>query len=158
MTFCYEKLGRNEDGIQLSREVYARSMAIRLPEGQKYLYALNLSVSLINASHHSEAKSFLRELLPKARRVLGAENMRYIKLRFNYASCLYQAISPHHVDGAARDDLVESVTIFEDLLPTARRVLGPAHPFTDSTQKNLKTARAKLQYWGLASQLGAFKS
>ena len=89
--------------------------------------------------------------------MLGAENMRYIKLRFNYASCLYQAISPHHVDGAARDDLVESVTIFEDLLPTARRVLGPAHPFTDSTQKNLKTARAKLQYWGLASQLGAFK-
>ena len=62
-----------------------------------------------------------------------------------------------HVDGAARDDLVESVTIFEDLLPTARRVLGPAHPFTDSTQKNLNTARAKLQYWGLASQLGAFK-
>ena len=62
--------------------------------------------------------------------------------------------SAANVDGAARDDLVESETIFEDLLPTARRVLGPTHPFTESTQENLKIARAKLQFWGLASQLG----
>ena len=58
--------------------------------------------------------------------------------RRNYAAVLYED------DDATPDDLREAVTTLEDLERTARRVLGSAHPTTESIEVELRDARAAL--------------
>ena len=57
-------------------------------------------------------------------------------LKPGYAMALYKA------DGATVGDLNEAVTTLEEIEPTARRVLGGAHPLTVDIWKTLKIARA----------------
>ena len=60
-------------------------------------------------------------------------------MRALYAEVLYN-------DAAATlDDLREAVTTLEEIEPTARRVLGGAHPLTVSIGGALRDARAKLR-------------
>ena len=47
-------------------------------------------------------------------------------------------------DSATLDDLREAVTTLEDAAPTARRVLGGAHPITGGIEECLRGARATL--------------
>ena len=46
---------------------------------------------------------------------------------------------------ATLDDLRESVRTFEEIEPTARRVLGGAHPITTQIERYLQDARAVLR-------------
>ena len=48
-------------------------------------------------------------------------------------------------NGATLDDLREAVTLLEDLEPTARRVLGGAHPLIKGFEDELQDARAALR-------------
>ena len=48
-------------------------------------------------------------------------------------------------EGATIDDLREAVNTFEDLAPTARRVLGGAHPLTSMIVAGLRAARENLR-------------
>ena len=48
-------------------------------------------------------------------------------------------------DRATLDDVREAVTTLEDVAPTARRVLGGAHPTTTGIEKSLRNARALLR-------------
>ena len=59
-------------------------------------------------------------------------------MRSIYASALYND------PGATLDDLREAVTTFEEIGPTARRVLGGAHPDTRGIEDELRDARAAL--------------
>ena len=43
---------------------------------------------------------------------------------------------------ATLDDLNEAVTTLEEIEPTARRVLGGAHPLVGSIEEDLQNARA----------------
>ena len=45
---------------------------------------------------------------------------------------------------ATLDDLREAATMLEEIEPTARRVLGGAHPLTVDIEGDLRNARAKL--------------
>ena len=56
----------------------------------------------------------------------------------NYAGALYSDPS------ATLDNLREAVTTLEETEPTARRVLGGAHPLTGSIEDCLPEARAAL--------------
>ena len=80
----------------------------------------------------------MREQLPKARRALGAENDTFLRLRGLYAN----ALRDDH--GSSRDDVVEAVTIFEELSSTARRIYGESHPFAKLIQHELMDAQEKL--------------
>ena len=64
--------------------------------------------------------------------------VRSSKIKFIYAQSFYQDNS------ATPDDLREAVTTLEDLERTARRVLGSAHPTTESIEVELRDARAAL--------------
>ena len=55
-------------------------------------------------------------------------------------------------DGATLDDLREAVTTLEDAGRIARRVLGGAHPLTESIEDNLQYARAALRASALSSK------
>ena len=48
-------------------------------------------------------------------------------------------------DRATLDDLREAVATLEDAEPTARRVLGGAHPLTTQIEVHLRFARAALR-------------
>ena len=52
---------------------------------------------------------------------------------------------PTYDAGATLDDLRESVRTFEEIEPTARRVLGGAHPVTVDIQDYLRCARAAVR-------------
>ena len=59
-------------------------------------------------------------------------------MRWIYARALY-------ADPAATlDDLREGMTLLEETERTARRVLGSAHPFTESVEKTLRKSREVL--------------
>ena len=74
-----------------------------------------------------------------ARRVLGDSNDLTLRMRKVYAEALYQD------PGATLDDLREAVNMLEELERTARRVLGGAHPTTESIEYHLREARAVLR-------------
>ena len=60
-------------------------------------------------------------------------------MRWIYAEALYRD------HGATLDDLREAAATFEDIDPTARRVLGGSHPLTVDIEDDLQNARAALR-------------
>ena len=86
----------------------------------------------------TEAKSFLREQLPKARRALGADHDTVIQLRWQHADALRLS------DGASREDVVEAVTLLEELSRTTRQIYGTSHPLANDIRITLGWARQKL--------------
>ena len=77
--------------------------------------------------------------MPVARRVLGEGDRLTLKMRWIYAEALFCD------DAATLDDLREAVSTLEDIEPTARRVLGGAHPTTVGIEAALGEARAALR-------------
>ena len=73
-----------------------------------------------------------------ARRTLGEGHVLTLKMRWIYAQSLYSD------PAATLDDIREAVTTLEDVAPSARRVLGGAHPLVSLVQRDLEGARAAL--------------
>ena len=80
----------------------------------------------------------MRKMIPKAL-LLGDNDGPILKMKSNYATALYTD------PGATLEDLREAVSIFEEIEPTARRVLGSAHPFTLSIGPELRVSRKLLR-------------
>ena len=77
--------------------------------------------------------------MPVSRRVLGDGHNLTLRMQWNYADALWRD------DGATLDDLREAATMLEETEPTARRVLGGAHPLVESIAKDLRKVRAALR-------------
>ena len=101
--------------------------------------ANNYAVCLVSLRHFEKARSLLRRMMPVARRVHGKSHETTLRMRWNYATAL------HENKGATLDDLREAVTTLEEIGPTARRVLGGAHPLTSSMETELRKAQAALR-------------
>ena len=125
----------------MRREVYARSglLSSTIADDEMFLRVLNLAVSLRTTERFTEAKSFLREQLPKARRVLGEGHHNTLKMRWLYAETLYKD------DGATLDDLREAVTTLGETTQVGRRVFGGTHPLTVGIEGALREAWALLR-------------
>ena len=54
--------------------------------------------------------------------------------------------------GATVDDIREAVTTFEEIEPTARRVLGGTHPLAMNIEAHLQNARSKLASFDALSE------
>ena len=128
----YGGLKRHEEALGLRRELYARAVALGYRADRILHDALDLAISLTNAGNRTEAKSFIREQLPKARRALGEEHEVVLRFRSTYAHLISV------FTGVTRDDLDEAVTILAELDPMTRRIYGPAHPFSATIQSHLK--------------------
>ena len=101
--------------------------------------AINYAATLNDLEHFAEAKPLFRKLIPVARRVFGASHDTALRLMGWYAQTLYND------SGATLDELREAVTTLEETEPTARRVLGGAHPITSVMEEDLRDARAALR-------------
>ena len=77
----------------------------------------------------------MRKTILVARRVLGEGDSLTLRMRWTYAQTLCLDT------GATVDGLREAVTILEEIEPTARRVLGGAHPLASAIEESLRKAR-----------------
>ena len=148
---CLGELRREEEALALRRECYATSKRINnvANPGHLYIDVLNLSQSLLETKRYTEARSLLREELPKARRAIGPAadtNLMdtVLKLRWNYALSLCLDT------GASRGDVLEATTLLEELSSTAQRVYGPSNPAAVKIKEDLAHARRKLTIVQLA--------
>ena len=78
-------------------------------------------------------------MIPVARRTLGESAEITLRMSWNYARALCND------PDATLDDMPEAVTMLEDTAPTARRVLGGAHPLTADIERYLRLARDALR-------------
>ena len=98
--------------------------------------ATSCATTLSKLERYAEAKALLCKTMPVARRILGEGNEVTLKMRLLYARALFSD------PGATLDDLREAARTLEDMAPTARRVLGGAHPLTMDIETCLRSARA----------------
>ena len=139
LAIAYQHVGRFEEALRVTRDVYhGYSRLLGNEYGDTLRLANNYASSLVCVKRFEEAKALLREMMPVARRVLGEDDRLTLKMRWNYAKALFKAPS------ATLDDLREAVTTLEDVGRIARRVLGTAHPLTQSIELHLRTSRDAL--------------
>ena len=135
----YQKLGRNEQALNMFRDVYSGRLRLKGEEHKKTLSAANnYALSLLKAKRFADIKSLLRKMIPVAQRVLGESNDLTPKMRGCYAMALYRD------PDATLDDLREAVSTVEDAERIARRVFGGAHPFMTGFEKAVRVSRAAL--------------
>ena len=130
------------------RDVYSGRLKLFGEEHeQTFSAAGNYANSLLGLKRHQEVKSLLRKTMPVARRVLGDKDRLTLKMRWQYASALYND------NGATLDDLRESVETLESVAPLWKRVFGEAQPETPRVELALKDARKALAAAGEERQV-----
>jgi len=143
-----------EEGLKMKRDIYARRVALHGDSHSASLEAATALVqSLVQLGKFLEAKNFLRELIPVARRVWGRESDQWLRQQWMYGNVLCE-------EGSAPtlDDLVEGVKVLEAVEKSWVRVMGARHPETPRMQSSLKKAQAKLAVASLEERLSAFKN
>ena len=136
----YAKLGRLDEALSMSRDVYSGRLKLLGEEHPQTLTAANNYASSLNQLRRfEEAKALLRKMVPVAQRVHGDSDEDTLRMRWIYAASLCND------DGATLDDTREAVTTLEDAERIARRVLGGAHPTTAGIERDLRNTRAALR-------------
>ena len=139
LAVTYERLGRDEQALQMKRDVYSGWLKLQGEEDYNTLIAANnYANALLNLKCFEEAEALLRKTIPVARGVLGAENLITLMMRLLYARTLGED------PAATLDDLREAVTTLVDAERIARRVFGGAHPLAVDLEDSLRQARAVL--------------
>ena len=135
----YKMLGRLDEALRMRRDIFSGRLKLEGKEHRSTIIAANgYALSLCSLGRFEEAKSLFCKTIPVARRVLG--NVRLtLAMRMNYAEALYKD------PAATLDDLREAVTTFEEIEPTARRVLGSAHPYAAQIERELQQSREMLR-------------
>jgi hypothetical protein len=136
----YTRLGRDDQTLDLRRDVYSGFLKLNGEEHQNTIHAASdYANSLSTLKRHKEARSLLRRTLPVARRGLGEGHRLTLKMRAFYAQALY-------TDPATTlDDLREAVSTLEDAERIALRVFGGGHPTAVMMVRSLRQARAALR-------------
>ena len=139
LAITYGALGRNEESLQMDRDVYSGFLRLYGEEhGNTLMAASNYTNLLIALQRFEEARSLLRKMIPVARRALGEGDVNTLRMRWIYARALYMD------EGATLNDLHESVETLESVARVWIRVFGEAHPETPKAQDALKIARGAL--------------
>ena len=135
-----EEVGRAEEAMLMRDDVYSGTLKLYGEEHRETLVeADNYAVALAAQERFEEAKSLIRKTMPVARRVLGESDQVVLGMRQNFALTLYRD------EGSTLADLHDAVTMLEGIEPTARRVLGGAHPLMETIEISLRKARAALR-------------
>ena len=136
----YARLGRFEESTSMARDVYLGNVKLFGKHHRDTLFeANNYAWALVDISRFEEAKSLLRKTVPVAQRILGEGHRVTLKMRWVSAKALFLDTD------ATLDGLREAVSTLEDVSPTARRLLGGAHPTAKAIEEDLRDARAVLR-------------
>ena len=136
----YQCLGQLDQALGMQHDVYDGHFNLFGEEFPRtFEAAINYASTFFATQRLKEAKALLIKTLPVARRVNGESHEITLKMRSMYACSLHMDTS------ATLDDLREAVSALEDVGPTARRVLGGAHPLVGPIDHALHVSRAKLK-------------
>ena len=136
---CYSALGRHKEAIDLRRAVYDKSLAKDGPTGVMVIvYGIYLAQSLVGDYFFEEAKTFMRDLLPKAVSVLGNQDHDTLILQVLYAEAVYKDAF------SSLDEQREVIATLEDCQRIARQVFGASHPRCRDVERTLESARERL--------------
>ena len=139
----YGKLGRDEEALQLKRDVYSGNMKLHGEEHRSTIIAANnYACSLGKLRRDEEAKTLMHKTVSVARRVLGDNDGLTSQMRKTYARALLLD------EGATLDDFREAVETLESVAPLWKRVFGQSHPETPQVYGALNQARAALREAG----------
>ena len=134
------------------REIYSKYVELlgfSAPQSLSAAHALALDLvnmaTLANASQ-AEAKSFLRETMPRATRELGPHDTMTLKFRWVYAYALTNDENP------TLDDMIEAEATLVEIEKIFTRRFGPEHPETAGLHRELATLRKRLAVY---TRLGA---
>ena len=140
LSCVYDELGRNEEALQMRREVYSGTLELYGEEHRDTLGdSSNYAMSLVDLQRFEEAKAVLRRTVPVARRVMGEGHDLTLKMRKMYGRALCED------PAATLDDLREAVRTLEESGQIARRVFGGANPLTKGIEVELQNARVTLR-------------
>jgi len=132
----YGKIGQSEQALQLKRDVYSGYLKLYGEEHKETLIAaFNYVLTLGDLERWEDAKALIRKTIPVARRTLGDNYEMTLSMRKTYALALCCDGTP------SLGDLREAVNTLEDVAPTARRVLGGAHPTVVQVESYLQHTR-----------------
>ena len=136
----YSALGRFEQSLNITRDIYAQSSELYGRDNTSTLVsAVNLACSLVeDLEQFDEARAFLQDRILEATRALGKDHDLTFRMQRMYAQCLYQN------DGASREDVTAAIATLEELDRKLTRIYGASHPQTESTRDRLAEAREKL--------------
>ena len=132
----YDLLGRFEEALSMRQDTYSRWLKLKGDAHEETLReATSCAITLSNLHRYAEAKALLRKMIPVARRVLAESDDLQFRMRMacNRALCEDPA--------KTLDDLREAVSMLEEIEPTARRVLGGAHPIVEDIERRLPASR-----------------
>ena len=138
----YTKKSRSlkEKALSLQQDVYSGYLKLYGNEHRgTCLIAENYALTLMDLGRFKEAKRVMRQTIPAAQRVIGANHVVTLKIRWCYAEALYKD------DCATLGDLREAVKTLEEAASGARRVFGGAHPLVPGIEAVLRNARAALR-------------
>ena len=124
----------------MRQDTYSRWLKLKGDAHEETLReATSCAITLSNLHRYAEAKALLRKMIPVARRVLAESDDLQFRMRMacNRVLCEDPA--------KTLDDLREAVSMLEEIEPTARRVLGGAHPITAGIERDLQEARDVLR-------------
>ena len=135
----YSALGRDEQALQIYRDVYSGRLKLSGEEHTSTLRAaINYAMTLLQVKRFEEAKRLLRKVSPVARRVLGTEHELTLSLR--------EVLSRATLDGeSSAEEKHEALRMLEDVAAVMRRVLGPTHPDTLHAQEKLEGYRQRIE-------------
>ena len=144
MAGCYSRLGQHDKCVTMRREIYARRVATL---GFSHEESLNeahcIALTLVNRpdrDSQTEAKVFLRDIMPRALEDLGPEHQTYLRFRWVYAYAL------HDDDAAATlDDMIEAEATYVAIERVYARRFGPSHPETRGLRGEISNLRENME-------------
>ena len=139
ISHCYAHLGRHYEAITLRRSIYERRLAKHGPMDVNVLNdAMSLAFSLVSDYFFEEAKTFLRDIIPRSESVLGNQHHNTLAARRLYAKAVY---TDAH---SSLDEQREAIATLEDCRRIGRQVFGNEHPICEAVDDSLVKARERL--------------
>ena len=148
LALVYKGLGCYDEAISVFQRVRAEKLGrLRGSENEDTVTSLNnLSASLSCAGRHTEAIALLGKERPAACRALGEDHHLCLSL----AGLLGSA---HLQRGADLGDFLAAGAILRDVILRLRKVLGPDHPHTQSSEHSFVEALAALEKTGCEADI-----
>ena len=141
LAYACGKNGQVEEALSTRREVHSIAKAAL---GPLHVFtinsALNLACSLREVSL-AECMSLVRETMPIANRVFGADHEIPLRFVWTYGDCIIESDETK----LSQDDMLEAIVTLEEGFRRSRRVMGPQHPITRNLDGRLARVREKKQ-------------
>ena len=137
---CYGELGRDEEALDIYRQVYQNWVDKHGPDHKCSLWAAeDLIKCLKKLQQYTEAQDRARAAFPLALRTLGAEDLVTLSLRDLDARLTLSR------DGASSQDKIKALVVLGSVFKVRRRVQGRDHPDTRELRDDLDTIRTVLE-------------